>query len=59
MIARVIARGKMKTTCGRFLEWLEIHRVEHKNYIRLPCVKKMFIGRSGKEEHPKIMRVLL
>lgn len=52
----------MKITKSKFIDWFEINKAEYTNYIRLSCVKKMFVctrvNKSGKFQ-TKIMRILL
>ena len=54
----MIKRFKIKLSYHQFIEWFEINKMEHKNYIRLPSAKKLFYN-TQKKEHAKIMRILL
>jgi len=39
--------------------WLESKAINHKNYIRLAKVSKMFMGGKINFEHSKMLRILL
>ena len=58
-IKRVIRKNKMRLKISKLAEWLEINKIEHRNYIRLSYVKKMFLSPRKNQETCKIMRILL
>jgi hypothetical protein len=58
-IQRIIRRNHLKIKAAKFLEWLELNDVEHRNYVRLPDMKALFTGKRGSREQAKVMRVLL
>ena len=43
LISKIIERHHMKITLGDFLDWYERNKINHRNYIRINSVKKLFI----------------
>lgn len=38
---------------------METNKVDHRNYVRVPSIKKFFVDQQFVREHTKIMRILL
>ncbi len=49
----------MRIKATEFKEWLDIHEVDHRGYVRMPEVKPLFVADRNSKEETKIMRVLL
>lgn len=41
------------------MSWLEGQRVDFRNYIRVPTIKKLFMGRHSTQAHAQLLRILL
>lgn len=58
-IKGVIKKHKMRLKFSKLAEWLEMNSIQHRNYIRLPCVKKLFLAPRKNQQTAKVMRILL
>ena len=59
MIGYIIKRHKLKIKLEAFREWFELNEVDHRNYVKLPDVRDLFVAGKNNREQAKIMRVLL
>lgn len=59
IILSIIQKLRLSICLEEFVDWLKASKVDYRNYIRVSCVRKLFIGQSFVYEHAKVMRVLL
>ena len=59
LISQIIEKHHMKITLEDFLDWYERNKINHRNYIRINSVKKLFMSPYFNEEYTKVIRILL
>lgn len=59
IIRRIIVKNKLRITVEAFREWLDINEIDHRSYVKTPCVKPLFVGAKKTRDQTKIMRILL
>lgn len=59
IILSIIQKHKLSICLEDFVDWISASKVDYRNYIRVSCIKKLFIGQAFIYEHTKVMRILL
>ena len=49
----------MKISVEDFIDWYGRNKTNHRNYIRISSVQKLFVSQPFCEEETKIMRIIL